>query len=74
MSNLISIWDCEFAKGKKFSKKSPIVVEAIRRLKQERKFTIEEHEDVIDIVELLLKMHDLANEIDNKRGNINASK
>jgi hypothetical protein len=74
MSNLISIWDLEFSKGKKISKHSPLVLEAMRRLKQKRKFTIEEHEEVIELPELLLKIHELANEIDNKRGNINASK
>jgi hypothetical protein len=74
MSNIVSIWDFEFVKGKKINKKSPLVIEAIRRLKKERKFTTEEYEDVIELPELILKMHDLANEIDNKRGNNNASK
>jgi hypothetical protein len=72
--SLISVWDLEFAKGKKISKKSPIVIEAIRRLKAKRHFTQEEYEDVISLPELILTMHDLVNEIDKTRGNKNASK
>lgn len=72
--SVMSIWDLEFTKGKKVSKKSPLVLEAIRRLKKERKFKEEDYEDVIELPELILKMYDLANEIDNKRGNNNATK
>lgn len=72
--SLISVWDLEFVKGNKVNKKSPLVLEAIRRLKAKRHFKQEDYEDVISLPELILTIHDLANEIDNKRGNDNATK
>lgn len=72
MSKLMSIWDLEISKDRKFSKKSLFLVEALNRMKNRRKFHEEDYEDVICPFELILMLDEVARDFDNKRGNKNA--
>ena len=71
MTKLISIFDVEITQGKKINRKSPIVLEAMKRMKNKNQFHEEEYEDVLDMTQFLLTCHEVANDVDNKRENIN---
>jgi len=74
MSNLIPVFDLPFNKKKTFDKDSPYLKEAIKRLRNKRKVTEEQFEDVIDLFELLDELGQVAEDFDNYRGSHNESK
>lgn len=72
--SVINIKDFEITKGNKITKKSPIVLEALRRLRKERKFTEENFEEVIDPFEFFLMCYEVSEEKNKKKNNTNACK
>ena len=67
MSKLMSIWDLEFVEGKKISKKSPLVLQALRQISRTRHFKFVEYEKVISLAEVLLTMYDINVELNKRR-------
>ena len=67
MSKLMSIWDLEFIKGKKISKKSPLVLTALRQIYRKKHFKYDEHEKGISLAEVLLTMYDINVELNKRR-------
>jgi len=67
MSKIMQIWDIEFTKGKKISKKSSLVKTALRQIHRKRHFEFEEYEKVVSLAEVILTMHDIENKLNKKR-------
>ena len=71
--SLIPISEFEIIPNKKLNTKSLFVVEAVNRMKNKNQFHEEEYENVICPFQLMLTAHEVANDFDNKRGNVNGS-
>lgn len=69
--SLIPISEVEFVKGKKINKKSIWNIDAEKRLRRKRRFYQEEYEDVFDLCEFILTLHDADVELNKKRKIIN---
>jgi hypothetical protein len=61
MNNLVNILDLEIVEGTK-TFRSPYLVEAVRRLKKEKKFEMDGYEEVLDFGEFILMLDKLGKE------------
>lgn len=72
MPELIELNKLEFVDGKCLNSKSPYIMEALRRMRKKRMIDRCGFDDVIDPLKMLNEIFKISDEVNKKRGNLNA--